>query len=872
MRTGGYTLQQSLTTEATSIVKQSITLARRRGNAQVTPLHIASAMLASSAGLLRRACLQTHSHPLQCKALELCFNVALNRLPTSTSSPLLGPHSHHPSLSNALVAAFKRAQAHQRRGSVENQQHQQQQQTILALKVEIEQLVISILDDPSVSRVMREAGFSSTQVKTKVEQAVSLESSTTKSFVLGNCVSQTLSSSHQLRLSSLSRTAEEVRDDDVTSVVSAIVNKKTKNTVVLSECTATAESVIKGVIDKFDKGNVPGEMRSVQFVSVPLYTLRNISREEFEGRLGELRSLVKSYLSRGVVLYLGDLKWVSEFWSKYGEQRTSFHYSPVEHMIMELSRLLCGTGDNGKLWIMGIATFQTYMKCKTGCPSLETLWDLHPITIPVGSLALSLNLDSNLNNHFRSKAADEGSSWLLSEAGAEKHLTCCADCVANFKREARSIPSRAPLESGSSLPSWLQQYKEEKRRETNNDQELDKIRDLCTKWNSICKSLHKKSPHFFEKALNFSSTSPCSSASISSNDHKHSSKLHHQSLLTWPLIFEPNGPNQYSPKERKFFVSDQSDEIEELEKPKILTMYKTDTKPDLLSNPNSSPNSASSSEASGDHMDYMEFFPRFKENNQKNLKILCNALEKKVPWQKEIIPDIVSSILECRSGKKTKKSNKMIRSEMNREETWLFFLGTDSEGKEKIARELSRVVFGSQDNFINISLSCFSSITRADSTEEVSNKRARNEQGKSYLERLADALHENPSRVFFMEDFDQVGYLSQKGIKKMIESGSFILPDGELILLNDAIIIFSSDSFSSHVSRASSPPIGSQRINGNSEVKEEQNGENLEENRRSCVSLDLNIATEDGGDENLFGDIGILDLVDKLVVFKVQVV
>lgn len=875
MRTGGYPLQQSLTAEATNIVKQAVSLARRRGHAQVTPLHVANAMLASSASLFRRACLQSHTHPLQCKALEVCFNVALNRLPTSTSSPLLAPHSHLPSLSNALVAAFKRAQAHQRRGSIENQQ-----QPILALKVEIEQLVISILDDPSVSRVMREAGFSSTQVKTKVEQAVSLENRTShnnspavsareskesiKPLLLRNCISSPTLSSSQFRLS-LSRAAEQARDDDVMSIVSSMMNKRTKNTVIVGECPATGESVIKGVIDKFDKGNVPGEMRSVQFISVPLFTLRNISREEFEEKLGELRSLVRSYLSRGVVLYLGDLKWVSEFWSTYGEQKASF-YSPVEHMIMELSRLLCGMGDSGKLWIMGIATFQTYMKCKAGRPSLETLWDLHPLTIPVGSLALSLNLESDLNNHFRSKAAGEGSSWLLSKAGAEKHLTCCADCVANFKREARSI-ARGPLESdtmnatyttSSSLPSWLQQYKEEKRRETNNDQEFDKIRDLCMKWNSICKSVHKKSPHFLEKASNFSSASPCSSASISSND-KPSSKSHHQSLLTWPLIFEPDGPNQ-SPKERKFFVSESEEEALE---PKILAMYKPDIKPDLLSNPNSSPNSASSSEASGD-MDCL--LPKLKEDNPENLEILRKALEKKVPWQRENIPEIARTILECRSGKSNNKGKK--RNKTDREETWLFFLGVDCEGKEKIARELARIVFGSQDNFINIGLSSFSS-TRADSIEEVSNKRSRDEHGRSYLERFADAVHENPSRVFFMEDVDQVDYHSQKGVKKAIESGTLTLPDGEMILFKDAIVIFSCNSFSS-VSRASSPRMGSER-NSNCEQKEEQIGDNSEE-KRPCASLDLNIATEDHANEHPFADIGILDLVDKQVMFKVQVV
>ncbi|KAF2620465.1 hypothetical protein F2Q68_00041425 [Brassica cretica] len=84
MRAGGCTVEQALTPEAANMVKQAMVLARRRGHAQVTPLHVASTMLSAPTGLLRTACLQSHTHPLQCRALELCFNVALNRLPTST--------------------------------------------------------------------------------------------------------------------------------------------------------------------------------------------------------------------------------------------------------------------------------------------------------------------------------------------------------------------------------------------------------------------------------------------------------------------------------------------------------------------------------------------------------------------------------------------------------------------------------------------------------------------------------------------------------------------------------------------------------------------------------------------------------------------
>ncbi|RZS09639.1 hypothetical protein BHM03_00040738 [Ensete ventricosum] len=93
MRTGACTLQQALTAEAASVLKHSLSLARRRGHAQVTPLHVAATLLScsSSSNLLRRACLKSQphypaSHPLRCRALELCFNSPLFTLPSQQSS------------------------------------------------------------------------------------------------------------------------------------------------------------------------------------------------------------------------------------------------------------------------------------------------------------------------------------------------------------------------------------------------------------------------------------------------------------------------------------------------------------------------------------------------------------------------------------------------------------------------------------------------------------------------------------------------------------------------------------------------------------------------------------------------------------------
>ncbi|KAK9170330.1 hypothetical protein Syun_002470 [Stephania yunnanensis] len=876
MRAGGCTVQQALTADAASLVKQAVSLARRRGHAQVTPLHVANAMLASSTGLLRTACLQSNSHPLQCKALELCFNVALNRLPASTSSPILGHHSHHhPSLSNALVAAFKRAQAQQRRGSIENQQ-----QPLLAVKVEVEQLIISILDDPSVSRVMKEAGFSSTQVKSYVEQAITLEicsqtspavssksnnkESSNNLLVLDNNNNNNTASQPPMKVSKPKLLADQVRSEDITSVIKALMNRRSsrvkRNIVIVGECLTTTEGVVRGVMDKVDKGEVPDEaLRDLQFISLPLASFGHLTREEVEQKIGELRCLVKSCVGRAAVLYLGDLKWVAEFRasSSTGELQAmnSNYYCPVEHIIIELGRLVSGFGESGRLWLMGIATFQTYMRCRVGHPSLETVWGLHPLTIPAGSLSLSLSPDSSdLQGQFQGRRSEDVSAaaWpLLENAGIEKQqLTCCTDCSIKFETEARSLVTSAhnspAISTTSSLPSWLQQYKEENIRPTrSNDQRSMQEVELNLQCSPQTASSSSSLP---ERSINFSSVSPSSSTSICSNYDQHCSTMH-QTLQGWPISAEPKSWTT-SGHHQQFWVS----EIVNHEDATLKMYLPEHGEPKqslfpISTNPNST--------------------HRFKELNYENLRTLCDALEQKVPWQKDVIPEIVSTILQCRSGMMRRKDKaKNYVGEAAKEDTWLFFQGADYDAKEKIARELASLVFGSLDNFTSIGLSSYSS-PRADSAEEVKNKRSRDEASGSYLERLADAIRVDPHRVLLVEDVEQVDYCSQLGIKRAIEKGVITTSSGEQVWLGDAIIVLSCESFSSR-SRACSPPLKS-KFDECSNEEDQKVVSN--EDTSPCTSWDLNLSAEDEDnvdDHESIDDIGLLESVDRRIIFNLQ--
>lgn len=269
-----------------------------------------------------------------------------------------------------------------------------------------------------------------------------------------------------------------------------------------------------------------------------------------------------------------------------------------------------------------------------------------------------------------------------------------------------------------------------------------------------------------------------------------------------------------------------------------------------------SPNPSSSS-SSGTNTMERESFPKFKELNAENLKILCNALEKKVPWQKEIIPDIASIVLQCRSGMVRRKDR--LNNVRAKEDTWLFFQGGDNNGKERIARELASLVFGSrQDNFMFVRLGTCSSTRSGSTDDDQPNKRARLEVRQVYSERLFEVLHENPRRVILMEDIEQADYHCQMVIKDAIEGGMVRRKNGDEVCVGDAIIILSCESFDAR-SRASSPRV---RKNVENEETKEVQGEEI-----GSSSLDLNLSVVDEMDCS-FDDVELLQAVDRALFFR----
>lgn len=242
-----------------------------------------------------------------------------------------------------------------------------------------------------------------------------------------------------------------------------------------------------------------------------------------------------------------------------------------------------------------------------------------------------------------------------------------------------------------------------------------------------------------------------------------------------------------------------------------------------------SPSSSSNTYA---HTREVEYVSRFNVMNAENLRTLCDALISKALRQKDVIPDIAKAILSCRSGSAPRKLSNGNR----KEETWLLFHGGDVEAKEKIGRELAELVFGSQNNFLSVSLR--------------NKKRRRDEDSLSYTQRLFEAVSCDPHRVFFVEDIGEADYFCQMGFKRAIDRGSVQSDNGTEAFLRDAIVILCCER---SISRASScsPPEEERKM------------------KSSCISLDLNLSLHHDGDDGHCSDhIGLHDAVDANVLFS----
>jgi hypothetical protein len=181
--------------------------------------------------------------------------------------------------------------------------------------------------------------------------------------------------------------------------------------------------------------------------------------------------------------------------------------------------------------------------------------------------------------------------------------------------------------------------------------------------------------------------------------------------------------------------------------------------------------------------------------------------------------------------------------------------GKDVHGKKAMAEELAKLVFGSYTKF---------ALLNAGNTGKLALKRRRwpNVDHGYVGVRLFEAIIEDPHRVLFINDIDQLDHESEIAIKNVIVTGRIMgCNGGGVASLEDAIIVLSSKASELGLLASSSPPTKRRRIG-------EGGAEQQVESR--CVVFDLNDRmeeVEEEEEENLVDTAGIMGVVDGVFHF-----
>ncbi|KAM0851452.1 hypothetical protein ACQ4PT_052414 [Festuca glaucescens] len=260
---------------------------------------------------------------------------------------------------------------------------------------------------------------------------------------------------------------------------------------------------------------------------------------------------------------------------------------------------------------------------------------------------------------------------------------------------------------------------------------------------------------------------------------------------------------------------------------------------------------------------------KFTELTAQNMKILCDALELRCPRHGDIVPGISSTVLWCRSGltrRMSLRKQQPTSSSSSPTTTWLLFRGRDAGGKMAIALELAKLVFGSYAEFTALQAASSDKPTHKGKLTLKRQRSPGDGNGDYAGSRLLEAIRENPHRVVLIKDVDRLDRDSEMRIKDAIVTGTLSGYNGDVVGMEDAIVVLCSDVLDSG-SMVSSPPV-KPRIRNNVQDHEEGNAMGKEVRSRRRLSLDLNVCADDGEEEGVPAeDSAILDVVDGVFLF-----
>ncbi|KAI9091594.1 hypothetical protein K1719_028037 [Acacia pycnantha] len=793
--------RQCLTEEAARALDDAVAVARRRNHAQTTSLHAVSALLALPSSKLREACTRAgsscYSPRLQLKALELSVGISLDRL--STSKEL----EEDPPVSNSLMAAIKRSQANQRRHP-ENfhlfQMHSlqnQQQPTASLLKVELKHFVLSILDDPIVSRVFGDAGFRSCDIKLSLLQPPVTQ---TSRFSRSRCPPIFLcnlpgseSGPPGFKFPFMGNYGNESLDGNCRRIREVLVRKTKRNPLLMGIYAKNALRNFTESVQKCREGVLPAEIAGLNILSIEKEISETLSGAKSEEKMGlkfqELSRSLDQCSGPGIAVNFGEL---DEF------VRDGVPRGAANFVVSQMTRLLKVHENDWDLCLLTITSTT---------PSME---GLYPKSSLMGSFVPFGGFFSS-PSEFKSPLSCTNQSF-----------TRCHSCDQKYEQEVADILKVGPVTlacgSPTSLP-WLQKAS------VKTDQGLDveksneenasmgaKIFGLQKKWNDFCERLHqtRSIPEVVTSrtmskvpilgGFPFSSSlkeSSCKHPSSNESQHSHDvasvpsssdqvakvSEIQHTDKLPW-INPSSKASTTVDSRSSSSLASVTTDlglgtiYASAAPEPNTQELQNHEERLQDLNDDNDINQIAGSSSCSG---------PSLEGNfNSVDFKSLSQVLTERVGWQNEAISAIIQTLSLCKS---VRGKHHSIR---DRTDIWFAFLGPDRFGKRKIASILAKAIFGNTESLISLDLNSQDRPYRLNSIFESQKSNYYDLRRKTDVGFIAGELSKKPHAVVFLENVDKADLLVQESLFQALRTGKFPDSHGRKISVHNAIFIVSS--------------------------------------------------------------------------------
>ncbi|KAK6163837.1 hypothetical protein DH2020_000701 [Rehmannia glutinosa] len=800
--------RQCLAEAAAAVLDDAITVAKRRSHAQTTSLHIVSALLALPSSTLREACTRSRSSAysprLQFRALELCVGVALDRVSVSKSAV------DEPPVSNSLMAAIKRSQANQRRHPETFHLYQLQlnsdslnSSSMSAVKVELKHFVMSILDDPIVSRVLGDAGFRTQEIKMAILNPLTMSrfsSTTSRPPPLFLC---SLSDLDLNNFPFSEDAATEKVDENSRRIGDILLKSRRRNPLLIGVYASDAYRKFVDCLKRGETGVLPKEIDGLSVVSIEHEISECISSEEMmEVKFKQVVEMLQDCQGPGFIVNVGDLKAFLNVKS----------VDVVNSVVSKMKGLLINPG--GKLWLIGFLSGDgDYKKLIERFPSIEMDWDLHLLPITTSSIG---------ENFMRSFVPFGGFFTMPSEleslcTTATKSSRLCNLCNEKYEQEVSDVLKGVSTNSVAdkqsvNLSSWLQIAECETSNrcltvEAKEDQTIldARVTALKRKWSDICQRLHCSStsqeditlpnPHTsfqnFHIQKESANVSPCMPSDFQTI------YLPKQEIIPKPVVLSTSVDTQSEIRVQGLELNDFQNSSASQKKmmslpiactssPPVTTDLTLGTtlsdsaeecrrKPNLQEHYNGIQHSESS--LSYDILSHQVSqssscsYHREKQMYTKDLENSWNVLAEKVYWQVEAIQTISQTVSHCRNGNGRYHCS-------NKGNVWLSFVGPDKVGKRKIASAVAEIVFGGKEHLLSFDLSSqdvispFNSIIDCHDPKYHKMKSGR----KMIVDYLADELTKHPHSVVLLENVEKADLLVRIVYLKQSKRVNFRFP------------------------------------------------------------------------------------------------